>query len=48
MRVDARARTTFERNSSLGYHHVVLNGKNIQNKQAKKVYPYALPLVLVK
>ena len=28
--------TTFERNSSLGYHHVVWNGK--KNIQAKKVY----------
>ena len=27
-------KTTFERNSSLGYHHVVCNGK--QNIQAKK------------
>ena len=29
-------RTTFERNSSLRYHHVVWNGK--QNIQAKKVF----------
>ena len=45
---DARARTTFGRNSCMGYHHVVWSGKNIQNKQAKKVYSYVLPLVLVK
>lgn len=48
MHLDARARRTFERNSSLWYHHVIWNEKNIQYQQARKVYSYVLPLILVK